>query len=205
MNLWWRTQEHSRRSASPATSRPAWTLCRPARTRPCTASPSATLRGKPAHNTRPAVNAKPAPKPNRRPNARPSPRTGSRSSCRPGLYRRDRYEAKCGTTSARSRSRLRADQLDPHHRRVWTVLLIGAGRRQPITMPLTWRVTGSDVIGHRPGAAVSAMTGFEVANVMTLAQADGGGHLAASTDPDRKTYRPLRSPKAMFQPASFVQ
>ena len=84
-----RTQEHSRRSTSPATGRPAWTPCRPARTRPYTASPPATLRGKPARNTRPALTAKPTPKPNRRPNARPKPRTGSRSSHRSGLHRRD--------------------------------------------------------------------------------------------------------------------
>jgi hypothetical protein len=54
-----------------------------------TASPPPTLRGKPARNTRPALNAKLTPKPNQRPNARPKPRTGSRSSYRSGLHRRD--------------------------------------------------------------------------------------------------------------------
>lgn len=70
--------------------RAAWTPCRPARTRPCTAWPPTALSGTPAAQwARPAVNAKPAPKPNRRPNARPKPRTGSRSSHRTGLHRRD--------------------------------------------------------------------------------------------------------------------
>ena len=67
--------------------RPAWTPCRPARTRPRTASPPATLRGEPASTTRPAVNAKPAPKPSRRPNARPKPWTGSRWSYRSDPHR----------------------------------------------------------------------------------------------------------------------
>ena len=86
-----RTHEHSHRSTSPAVGRPAWTLCRPARTGPCAPSPPTTLRGKPARNTRPALNAKPTPKPNRQPNTRPKPRTGSRSrsSYRSGQRRRD--------------------------------------------------------------------------------------------------------------------
>ena len=89
VNLRRRRREHSRRGTSLAAGRPAWMPCRPARTRPCTASLPATLRGKPARNIRPAVNAKPTPKPNRRPNARPKPRTGWRSSHRSGLHRRD--------------------------------------------------------------------------------------------------------------------
>jgi len=57
-------------------------------------------------------------------------------------------------------------------------------------MPLTWQFTGSGVIGHRPGAAASAMTGVKVADVISLAQADSRGHLAASTGPNRKRCRP---------------
>jgi len=74
-----------------------------------------------------------------------------------------------------------------------------AGRRQlisPVPMPLTGRFTGSGVIGPHPGAAASAMTGVEVADVMALAQADSRGHLPASTGPDRMRYRPLRGGEA---------
>jgi hypothetical protein len=48
------------------------------------------------------------------------------------------------------------------------------------------------------------MTGLEVADVMALAEADSGGHLAASTGPDQEKYRPLRGPKATF-PASIIR
>ena len=216
LNLRRRTQQHSRRSTSPATGRPAWTPCRPARTRPCTASPPATLRGKPARNTRPALNAKPTPKPNRRPNARPKPRTGSRSSYRSGLHRRDPVRGvqhAHGSDRGDGQVEVRHD-FGPDFARasaqtcsISTVDAYGrsflqartAGRRQlisPVPMPLTWRFTGSGVIGHHPGAAASAMTGVEVADVMALAQADSRGHLAASTGPDRKRYRPLRGGEA---------
>jgi hypothetical protein len=42
------------------------------------------------------------------------------------------------------------------------------------------------------------MSGLEVADVMALAPVGSGSHLAASTGPDQKRYRPLRDPKATF-------
>jgi AAA domain len=79
-----RTQKRPQPDVRPTTGRPAWTRCRPARTRPRTASWPTPPTGKPAHSTPPDANARPTPTPtpSRQPNARPKPRTDSKWSHR---------------------------------------------------------------------------------------------------------------------------
>ena len=76
-----RPLRRSHRGRSPV-PRPAWTSCRPARTRLRSVSPRTTLTGRRAPSTPHASNAKPTL--NRRPNGRPRPRTRRKSSCRSG-------------------------------------------------------------------------------------------------------------------------
>jgi hypothetical protein len=79
-----------------------------------------------------------------------------------------------------------------------------SSRRRSASLGREEPVTGPGFAGHRPGAAASAITGGEVADVMALAQADSRDHGAVSRGPTGRDTCHCAAAKPTPQPGSFV-